>query len=57
MCLTLPSYPVCQPAKILLSRVSRVRVRARIRVRVRVIVRVTVEVKVDLRVNNCRLCH
>ena len=34
--LTLPCYPVCQPAKILLSRVSRVRVRARVRVRVRV---------------------
>ena len=40
MRLTLPCYPVCQPAKILLSRVSRVRVRARVRVRVRV--RVTV---------------
>ena len=40
MRLALPCYPVCQPAKILLSRVSRVRVRARVRVRVRV--RVTV---------------
>ena len=42
MRLTLPSYPVCQPAKILLSRVSRVRVRARVRVKVRARVRVTV---------------
>ena len=41
MRLTLPCYPVCQPAKILLSRVSRVRVRARVRVRVRVKVRVS----------------
>ena len=50
MRLTLPCYPVCQPAKILLSRVSRVRVRARVRVkvRVRVTVRVTVTVMVSV---------
>ena len=35
MRLTLPCYPVCQPAKILLSRVSRVRVRVRVRVSVK----------------------
>ena len=46
MRLTLPCYPVCQPAKILLSRVSRVRVRARVRVRVSVRVRVRVRVTV-----------
>ena len=34
MCLTLPCYPVCQPAKILLARVSRVSVRVGAEVRV-----------------------
>ena len=44
---TLTCYPVCQPAKILLARVSRVRVRVRARVRVRVRVSVRVRVTVS----------
>ena len=53
MRLTLPCYPVCQPAKILLSRVSRVRVRARVRVRVRVRVTVTLTVSASGHPRGC----
>ena len=51
MRLTLPCYPVCQPAKILLSRVSRVRVRARVRVRVTLTLTLSLTLTLELLAN------